>query len=188
MAPRADARRNYARILAVADDEVATHGPQASLEQIARVAGVGSATVRRHFPTRQALVEAVSRSRVAALSDRARALAYTHPGAEALVLWLREVVSYCVDARALATALSYESVDDAAGGDSCSAELAQAAGPLLDTAIRDGAVRADVTATDLVALAVGAALATEFHADPAGRADALLRLSLAGIGPVRPAR
>ena len=57
---RADARRNYARILAVAEEEVATHGAGASLEQIARAAGVGSATVRRHFPTRRALLEAVS--------------------------------------------------------------------------------------------------------------------------------
>ena len=57
---RADARRNYARILAVAEAEVAEHGANASLEQIARVAGVGSATVRRHFPTRRALLDAVA--------------------------------------------------------------------------------------------------------------------------------
>lgn len=72
---RADARRNYARILEVAEAEVAAHGANASLEQIARTAGVGSATVRRHFPTRHALLEAVSRERIALLAARAQELA-----------------------------------------------------------------------------------------------------------------
>ena len=72
---RADARRNYTRILAVAQQEVAANGANASLEQIARTAGVGSATVRRHFPTRQALLEAVSQEQIEALRIRAESLA-----------------------------------------------------------------------------------------------------------------
>ncbi|MBK3582736.1 helix-turn-helix transcriptional regulator, partial [Streptomyces sp. MBT57] len=68
---RSDARRNYSRILAVAEAEVARHGAAASLEQVARTAGVGSATVRRHFPTRQALLEAVFQERIQALCERA---------------------------------------------------------------------------------------------------------------------
>ncbi|MBE3002363.1 helix-turn-helix transcriptional regulator [Nocardiopsis sp. HNM0947] len=71
---RADARRNYERILAVAEEAVAEHGDGASFEEIARTAGVGSATVYRHFPTRQALLETVFHGRVAALADRARTL------------------------------------------------------------------------------------------------------------------
>lgn len=70
-AQRADARRNYLRILAVAEEEVAAHGADASFEQIARTAGVGSATVRRHFPSRLALLETVSRERVEALRAHA---------------------------------------------------------------------------------------------------------------------
>src|SRR3954462_14676764 len=73
--PRSDARRNYARILAVAEDEVAAHGADASLEQIARTAGVGSAAVRRHFPSRRELLEAVFRQQVDALAALARELA-----------------------------------------------------------------------------------------------------------------
>lgn len=73
--PRSDARRNYTRILAVAEEEVAAHGAEASLEQIARTAGVGSATVRRHFPSRQALLEAVFRQQVDALARQAHELA-----------------------------------------------------------------------------------------------------------------
>ncbi|EFL01676.1 LOW QUALITY PROTEIN: TetR family transcriptional regulator, partial [Streptomyces sp. SPB78] len=71
---RADARRNYARILAVAEAEVAERGADASLEHIARTAGVGSATVRRHFPNRRALLEAVFHERIEALRVRAEAL------------------------------------------------------------------------------------------------------------------
>src|SRR4051812_49932425 len=104
---RADARRNYTRILAVAEEEVAAHGADASLEQIARTAGVGSATVRRHFPTRRALLEAVARTRIAALGVRAGELTGRGDSRDALLEWLGEVVAYCVSARGLAVALSY---------------------------------------------------------------------------------
>ena len=105
---RADARRNYARILAVAEEEVAAHGAGASLEQIARTAGVGSATVRRHFPTRRALLEAVSRERIEALCARAHELTGTGDSRDALLEWLSDVVAYCVSARGLAAALAYD--------------------------------------------------------------------------------
>jgi AcrR family transcriptional regulator len=181
---RADARRNYARILAVAEEEVATHGAGASLEQIARTVGVGSATVRRHFPTRRALLEAVSRKRIEALCVRADALTGGGDSRGALLEWLSEVVAYCVSARGLATALSY----DGAGSEpvyenNCAAALEQAAGPLLNRAVQDGAVAADVTVTDLITLAVGIALATEHHPDPAARADRMFRLAVAGLSP-----
>ncbi|MYV55588.1 helix-turn-helix domain-containing protein, partial [Streptomyces sp. SID3212] len=82
---RADARRNYERILAEAEKEVAAHGADASLEQIARTAGVGSATVRRHFPGRRALLEAVFHERIEVLCARARELADA-PDARAALL------------------------------------------------------------------------------------------------------
>lgn len=96
---RADARRNYTRILAVAEEEVATHGADASLEQIARTAGVGSATVRRHFPTRRALLEAVSQKRIEALCVRAHELTGKGDSRNALLEWLDDVVAYSVSAR-----------------------------------------------------------------------------------------
>ncbi|TWF75345.1 TetR family transcriptional regulator [Pseudonocardia hierapolitana] len=181
---RADARRNYARILAVAEAEVAAHGAAASLEQIARTAGVGSATVRRHFPTRRALLEAVSRTRIEALCVRAHDLTGTGDSHTALLEWLSDVVDYCVSARGLAAALAY----DGAGSDpvhenACSAAVEEAAGPLLRRAAQDGAVASDVTVEDLITLIVGIVLATEHHPDPATRAHRLFRLTVAGLSP-----
>jgi AcrR family transcriptional regulator len=181
---RADARRNYTRILAVAEEEVAAHGAGASLEQIARTAGVGSATVRRHFPTRRALLEAVSRERVEALRVRAHDLTGKVDSRNALLEWLSDVVAYCVSARGLAAALAY----DGAGSDpvyenACSAVLEEAAGPLLRRAVQDGAVATGVTVADLITLVVGIALATEHYPDSAAQADRLFRLAVAGLSP-----
>ncbi|MFF3171154.1 TetR/AcrR family transcriptional regulator [Streptomyces sp. NPDC057900] len=179
-AQRADARRNYLRILAVAEEEVAAHGADASFEQIARTAGVGSATVRRHFPSRLALLEAVSQERVEALRAHARELAGGPGGDRYAVLmeWLDEVVEYCVRARGLAVALSYDgSVHD----NSCSMTLQEAAAPLLGDAVRAGAMDPDVTAADLITLAVGLAMATEHHPDSTASAKRLLRLTTKGL-------
>ncbi|MBU2669687.1 TetR/AcrR family transcriptional regulator [Actinoplanes bogorensis] len=103
---RADARRNYEQILAAAEAEVARAGADASLEEIARRAGVGSATLHRHFPSRQSLLEAVFHDRVVALCDRAHQLAAAgdDPG-RALADWLRELAAYGATTRGLAKSL-----------------------------------------------------------------------------------
>ncbi|GAB3949910.1 TetR/AcrR family transcriptional regulator [Kribbella albertanoniae] len=181
---RADARRNYARILAVAEAEVAAHGANASLEQIARTAGVGSATVRRHFPTRRALLEAVSHQRIDALATRAHDLTTADDSRTALLTWLSDVVTYCVAARGLAAALTYDNTaTDSIYENSCSAALETAATPLLDRAIHDGAITPSVTVTDLITLAVGVVLATEHYADPATEAHRLFALTVTGLSP-----
>ncbi|MGW1429253.1 TetR/AcrR family transcriptional regulator [Streptomyces sp. NPDC002431] len=182
---RADARRNYLRLLAVAEEEIASHGAEASFERIARTAGVGSATVRRHFPSRRALLEAVSRERVEALRTHAQELT-SRPGFEpraALLEWLGEVVAYCVRAHGLAVLLSYEGSPQ---DNSCSATLQEAADLLLDHAVRDGAVDPGVTAADLIALAAGLAMATEHHPDSTASAQRLLRLTTLGLSPETP--
>ena len=184
--PRADARRNYTHILTVAEEEIAAHGPDASMEQIARIAGVGSATVRRHFPTRRALLEAVSRKRVDALAARARDLTGRGDGRSALLEWLSDVVAYCVSARGLAAALVYDA--DPVHENACSARLEEAGDLLLQGAVRDGAIPADVTITVLITLIVGIVLATEHHPDPAAAADRLFGLAVAGLSPQSPAR
>ncbi|MEV6908428.1 TetR/AcrR family transcriptional regulator [Amycolatopsis sp. NPDC051071] len=166
----------------MAEEEVATQGAGASLEQIARTAGVGSATVRRHFPTRRALLEAVSRKQIEALAARAHALTGEQDSRKALLDWLTDVVAYCVTARGLAVALAYDSTESVYEN-SCSATLEEAGEPLLNRAARDGAVAGDVTVADLITLAVGVVLATEHHADPAARADRLFRLAVAGLSP-----
>ncbi|RAJ68795.1 TetR family transcriptional regulator [Streptomyces sp. Amel2xB2] len=185
---RADARRNYARILAVAEEEVAAQGAGASLEHIARTAGVGSGTVRRHFPSRRALLEAVSRKRIEALATRAHELTGEPAGAkssgDALLEWLDEVVAYCVSARGLAAALSYDDAGaDPVHGNSCAAALEEAGGPLLRRAADDGVLRPDVTVADLITLIVGIALATEHRPEPAAQAERLFRLAVAGLSP-----
>ncbi|HEY3687179.1 MAG TPA: helix-turn-helix domain-containing protein [Streptosporangiaceae bacterium] len=183
---RADARRNYARILAVAEEEVAAHGAGASLEQIARTAGVGSATVRRHFPDRRALLEAVSHERIDALSARARDLAAGGDSRTALLEWLGDVVSYSVAARGLAAALVYDGgVPDAVHENSCAARLEEAGGPLLRRAVRDGAMAAGTTVADLITLVVGIVLATEHHRDHAAAAHRLFGLAVDGLSPRR---
>ncbi|MGS2586421.1 TetR/AcrR family transcriptional regulator [Streptomyces hebeiensis] len=181
---RADARRNYARILAVAEAEVAAHGAGASLEQIARTAEVGSATVRRHFPTRRALLEAVSRKQMEALCARAEALTGESDSRSALLEWLSDVIAYSVSARGLTAALVYEGAGpDSAHENSCSAAIEEAGTPLLRHAVRDGAVAPGITVADLITLVVGIVLATEHHPDPAASADRLFRLSVAGLSP-----
>jgi AcrR family transcriptional regulator len=87
---RADAQRNYDRILAAAGAAIARDGADASLEKIARRAGVGSATLHRHFPSRQALLEAVFRAKVEALCHKARSLTTDPDPGVALVTWLRQ--------------------------------------------------------------------------------------------------
>ncbi|MGW1737793.1 TetR/AcrR family transcriptional regulator [Nocardia sp. NPDC001965] len=180
---RADAQRNYTRILAVAEAEVAANGAGASLEQIARTAGVGSATVRRHFPTRHALLEAVSRERIEALRGRAHELVDAADSRGALLEWLSDLVDYCVAARGLAAALSYDGAADPVHENTCAAIMREAVEPLVRRAARDGTVAADTTAGDLITLIVGIALATEHFPDPAAEADRLFRLTVAGVSP-----
>ncbi|MER8070543.1 helix-turn-helix domain-containing protein [Streptomyces sp. NPDC094034] len=180
---RADARRNYARILAVAEEEVAAHGADASLEQIARTAGVGSATVRRHFPSRGALLEAVFSERIEALCARAAELTGAADARAALLDWLGALTTYAASARGMADALTRDGMADPEHVNACSTRLTEAADPLLREAARAGAVSRDVTVADLVTLVTGIALATEHHPDPATEAHRLLGLTVAGISP-----
>ncbi|PRX98091.1 TetR/AcrR family transcriptional regulator [Allonocardiopsis opalescens] len=182
---RADARRNHARLLAVAEEEIAAHGAAASLEQIARTAGVGSATVRRHFPSRRALLEAVFRGRIETLCAHARELAGAADARAALLEWLRAVTAYGARTRGLVAVLDRCAPGDDGAPDACAARLAQAGAPLLRRAAQDGAVAPDVAVADLLTLITGIVLATEHHPDPAAEADRLLALAVAGISPRR---
>ncbi|MBX3261610.1 MAG: TetR/AcrR family transcriptional regulator, partial [Labilithrix sp.] len=101
---RADGERNRNRILASAAKLIARDGAEASLEEIARRAGVGSATLHRHFPSRRSLLEAVFRDGVARLCARAAAQTGEDPSAE-LAAWLEELTVYAATHRGLAAAL-----------------------------------------------------------------------------------
>ncbi|MFJ9028619.1 TetR/AcrR family transcriptional regulator [Streptomyces sp. NPDC102274] len=180
---RADARRNYARILAVAEEEVAAHGADASLEQIARVAGVGSATVRRHFPGRRALLEAVFSERIEVLCARAEELAGAADARAALLDWLGALTTYAASARGMGEALVQDGMTDPEHVNVCSAKLGGAVDPLLHHAASAGAVAPGVTTADLIALVTGIALATENHPDPTAEALRLLGLTMQGVSP-----
>ncbi|MEU8821258.1 helix-turn-helix domain-containing protein [Actinoplanes sp. NPDC048796] len=180
---RADARRNYALLLAVATEAIATEGADASLEQIARTAGVGSGTVRRHFPTRHALLEAVFRGQVDTLATRAAGLA-AHPDPRAALLeWLAAVTSFASTVRGLAEALNRDhAADPSEPHDHCAtARLTEAGAPLVSRAA--SALTPGVTITDLLNLVTGIALATEHHPDPAAEATRLLHLTVTGVSP-----
>ena len=90
---RADARKNYSHLLAVARDVVTEHGADASMRDIARRAGVGLATVLRHVPTREALFDALLRTNLEALTQKAGELETSSPPDGALVSWFREGVA-----------------------------------------------------------------------------------------------
>ncbi|WP_327711381.1 TetR/AcrR family transcriptional regulator [Streptomyces sp. NBC_00464] len=180
---RSDARRNYQRILTVAEAEVAARGAEASQEQIARIAGVGSATVRRHFPTRRALLEAVFQERIETLCERAHRLHTTGNSRTALLEWLHAFVQYAVSARGFAHILSYEPPIEEPSPSSCGSRIEAAGTPLLQRAIRDKAVAPHITFHDLLTLSVGIALATEHHKDPATQADRLFHLAVEGLSP-----
>lgn len=175
---RADARRNYDLLLAVAAQAVAEHGADASLEQIARTAGVGSGTVRRHFPTRHALLEAVFRERVDALCAHAGDLADTADPRAALVDFLIAVTRAAATIRGLADALNRNRVD----GVYCASDQLSAAGePLVRRAAAAGVLAPGVTFADLSTLVTGIALATGNDADPGAAATRLLSLSMTGF-------
>lgn len=178
---RADARRNHARILEVAEAEVAAHGADASLEKIARVAGVGSATVRRHFPGRRELLQAVFAQRIGALAEYAVELAADRDPRRALVLWLEAFTDYGTSSRGMAGALVAEGLVEAGDDEGCTVRLSAAAAPLLERAARAGAVAPGVTTKDLLALVTGISLATEGRPDPAEQGRRLLRLTLEGV-------
>jgi AcrR family transcriptional regulator len=171
---RADARRNRDAIVAVAGTVVAEQGAAASLEEIARRAGVGSATLHRHFPDRHALLEAVFADRVAVLCGTAAdMLAAPEPGA-ALVTWLRAVVAHATANRGLGAVL----VAHGELGSRCHAEITAAGQALLARARRAGAVHPAAVIEDLLALANAISLAGQ---DDPDRADRLVTLLVDGV-------
>jgi AcrR family transcriptional regulator len=173
---RADAQRNYERILAVAIDTVARDGAEVSLEAIARQAGVGSATLHRHFASRAALLHAVFHDRVAALSAQAVALAAEPDAAAALVTWLRALGAYASSTRGMPVSMLPSAQDN-----SCHAMLTQAGGTLLGRAQAAGGVRPEVAIQDLLALVTAISLAGERTPKPGSDTDRLLMLALDGI-------
>src|SRR5580700_11285806 len=104
--PRRDAQRNRERILEVAKEAFTQFGADASLDEIAKQAGVGAGTLYRHFPTRDALIEAVYRTEVEKLAHAARELAEQKPPLEALRAWMLLFIDHIAAKQIIAPALN----------------------------------------------------------------------------------
>ena len=153
--PRADAVRNRERVLEAAKAVFSAGGAEASLEAVARHAGVGIGTLYRHFPTREALFEAVYRREVEQLGELAESLKDDARPVEALRRWIASNIEFVATKKGMATALAV-----AAHGlphlQSLSFErLTQAIGVLLERAVKAGEIRADVSPEDLLRTLVG---------------------------------
>ncbi len=180
---RADARRNHRRLVNAAAAAFTEHGAEASLDDIARRAGLGSGTLYRHFPTRQALLEAVYLDQVQAMCAQAYELLNTEPPGDALATWLRGVVDYATMKRGLSE-LMHSLDKESAGFLWCRDALRAAGGALLARAQQAGAVRSDVTIVDLLRLLTAISKATE----PAPEAaDLLFAVVLDGLRNQQPA-
>lgn len=180
---RADARRNYERLLAAAATVFAEHGVDASLEDIARRAGVANGTLYGHFPTRQALLEALLRDRMDALSATARDL-LDHPSPhEALVIWARAAMAHTTTYRGLVTALMRSIEDESSELHAACRAVLVGGEQLLTRAQAAGTVREDATAADLYAMINAVAWAGE-QTTPA-QGERLLTFSIDGLHPSR---
>jgi AcrR family transcriptional regulator len=174
---RADARRNYEKLLAAAGDAFAQDGPAASLEDIARRAGVGIGTLYRHFPTRQDLLEAVYVDEVEEMSRRAADLADLEPW-DALVTWLRQFVRYAATKRALADEMMATIDQEAQVFVACRTAITAAGDMLLRRAQEAGVVRPDTNFTDVGRMVAG--IAGIRTADP-GQIERILDVALDGL-------
>ncbi|MEV6700008.1 helix-turn-helix domain-containing protein [Streptomyces sp. NPDC051453] len=175
---RADARRNFDALLGAARDAFAEKGAEASLEDIARQAGVGIGTLYRNFPTRRHLFETVYAGEVDALCRLADELADAPPW-DGLATWLRRFVDYTVTKRAIRDALSGESEIFVA----CRRAMLDAGEPLLLRAQAAGEVRSDMSFDDLLRLVSGVTGAA--YVDTEQR-DRVFGITLDGMRP-RPA-
>jgi AcrR family transcriptional regulator len=178
---RADARRNVDRIIAAAGTLIAEHGANASLEEVARRAGVGSATLHRHFPSRQALLEAVFKDRVEALCAKADDLLAAPDPGEALLTWLRAVGAHAVANRGLGASLMRGG--DPTLGNTCHDMIINAGDALLARARTADAVRPEIAITHLLKLVSAISLATEHEPDGPAEADRLLAIAIDGVRP-----
>jgi AcrR family transcriptional regulator len=177
---RADARRNYEKLIAAARDTFATEGVSTSLEEIARKAGVGIGTLYRHFPTREDLLESVYADDVETVRRSAEEVADLPPW-DALATWLYRLVDYLATKRALAEAVNFGSDLYQSGR----ASVHESGEKLLLRAQEAGVARGEVTFDDVLRLIAGVTM-IEF-VEP-GQRDRVLGMALDGLRrqPVSP--
>ncbi|CAM5630201.1 TetR/AcrR family transcriptional regulator [Streptomyces tanashiensis] len=175
---RTDARLNRERLVTAAREVFAEAGPGASLNEIARRAGVGPGTLYRHFPHRSALLTAVLADRIETLCAHAERLLAAENADEALEQWLGAFLAHARVNQGMGSALLVESAGEL--GFDCHRRILDVAAGLLARAQQHGTARADLTADDLLPLVIGVALATT-HDERAGQPELLLDLVLDAV-------
>ena len=181
--PRADAQRNRERILEIAKDAFTREGANISLEEVSRRAGIGPGTLYRHFPTRDALLEAVYRTEVEKLAAAEKKFAETMSPIEALTAWMLLFVDYIATKQIIAPALN-----TLVGGPS---KLFEASGSLIkgaihslvERAIESGDIRSDLDPLDLLRALVGVSNVASAP-DWAESARRLVQILIRGSRPV----
>ena len=153
--PRADAQQNRERILEVAKDAFARSGAGTSLDDIAKQAGVGAGTLYRHFPTRDALLEAVYRTEVEKLAAAERKLAQNLSPIEALRAWMLLFVDYIATKQIIAPALNTLVGGPSKVYEASGAQITGAIRALVERAIESGDIRRDLDPLDLLRALIG---------------------------------
>ncbi|WP_323990784.1 helix-turn-helix domain-containing protein [Nguyenibacter sp. L1] len=149
---RADAKKNYDHIIEVARDVVAEDGVNASMRDIARRAGLGLATLLRHFPTREALFEALVCTKLEALTQKANELeVYPQPD-EAILSWFREWIAFAQGQRGVIAMMAAAHSNPASALYAACAAVHSASARLLARAQAEGKARADVNGDDMFGL------------------------------------
>jgi AcrR family transcriptional regulator len=161
--PRADAVRNRVRVLEAAKAVFSAGGAEASLEAVARAAGVGIGTLYRHFPTREALFEAVYRREVQQLAELAEQLKQEPLPIDALRHWMRQNVKFVATKKGMSAALALAAYKNSELFSFAFDQLTQAVGGLLDRAIAAGEIRDDITPQDLLRALVGMSYMNDHH-------------------------
>src|SRR5215467_919529 len=153
--PRTDAQRNRERILEVAKEAFTRSGANTSLDDIAKQAGVGAGTLYRHFPTRDALLEAVYRSEVEKLAAAERELSQKLPPVEALRAWMLLFVDYVAAKHIIAPALNTLVGGPSKLYETHRAQIQGAIDVLVKRAIKSGDIRRDLDPFDLLRALIG---------------------------------
>jgi AcrR family transcriptional regulator len=157
--PRSDALQNRERLLEVAAQVFAEQGLDTAPAAIARQAGVGVGTLYRHFPTREALIEAAYRRRLTRVCEKAADLLTRHAAAEATRAWMEHFLDYATAKTGMSEALNTVIASGADPYADSRALLAQAVSTLLEAGARDGTLRTDTTSDDILLLVGGIAQA-----------------------------
>lgn len=182
--PRTDAQRNRERILEAAKAAFTRFGAEASLDEIARQANVGPGTLYRHFPTRDALIEAVYRSEVEKLAAAERSFAATMPPIEALRAWMLLFVDHIAAKQIIAPALHSIVGGPAKLYEGSREQIQGAIAALVKRAVRSGEIRKDVEPFDLLRALIGVAFVPS-GPDWKQSARRLVEILIAGSRPAK---